>query len=56
MKLGRGDIRVVVGGIVPDQDHQALYDLGVRAIFGPGTVISQAAITLLEDLLKEDVI
>jgi methylmalonyl-CoA mutase len=54
-KIGRGDIRVVVGGIVPDQDHQSLTDAGVRAIFGPGTVISTAAIMLLEELLGEDV-
>lgn len=54
-KLGRDDIRVVVGGIIPKQDHDVLYRKGVKAIFGPGTVISQAAVTLLEDLLKEDV-
>jgi methylmalonyl-CoA mutase len=54
-KLGRGDIRVVVGGIIPEQDHEALFKSGVTAIFGPGTVISKAAIELLEGLLKEDV-
>jgi methylmalonyl-CoA mutase len=51
-KLGRADIRVVVGGIVPEQDHQKLFDKGVKAIFGPGTVISKAAIELLEELLE----
>lgn len=55
-KLGRGDIRVVVGGIVPDQDHAALLNAGVKAIFGPGTVISKAAVELLEELLREEVV
>ena len=55
-KLGRGDIRVVLGGIIPEQDHAALMKHGVKAIFGPGTVISTAAIELLEELLKEDVV
>jgi methylmalonyl-CoA mutase len=49
-KLGREDILVVVGGIVPEQDHQELYDAGVAAIFGPGTAIADAAIELLGKL------
>ena len=55
-KIGRGDIRVVIGGIIPEQDHDALYRAGVKAIFGPGTIISKAAIQLVEELLKEDVL
>ncbi|MEC8422904.1 MAG: cobalamin-dependent protein, partial [Myxococcota bacterium] len=47
---GRGDILVVVGGVVPPQDHAALKDAGAAAIFGPGTVISEAADTLLDAL------
>lgn len=52
-ELGRPDIAVVVGGIIPEQDHAALLDLGVAAIFGPGTVISAAALSLLEYLSKQ---
>ena len=48
--LGREDIMIVVGGVVPPQDHQALYDAGASAIFGPGTVISAAALDLLRQL------
>jgi len=46
-KLGRKDILVVVGGVVPPQDYQALRDAGAAAIFGPGTVIAKAATELL---------
>jgi methylmalonyl-CoA mutase len=46
-RLGRDDILVVVGGVVPLQDHQSLLDLGIVAIFGPGTVIHEAANDLL---------
>jgi methylmalonyl-CoA mutase len=49
-RLGRGDVLVVVGGVVPPQDHAALRALGVAAIFGPGTVIPQAAGELLDRL------
>ena len=49
-KLGRGDILVVAGGVIPAQDYDFLYDKGVAAIFGPGTVISKAAIKLMEML------
>jgi methylmalonyl-CoA mutase len=49
-RLGREDILVVVGGVVPPQDHQALFDIGVAAIFGPGTVIPEAAADLLDRL------
>jgi methylmalonyl-CoA mutase len=49
-KLGRDDIVVVVGGVIPPEDLQTLYDMGAAAVFLPGTVISQAAIQLLEEL------
>ena len=48
--LGRPDIAVVIGGIIPESDHELLKDLGVAAIFGPGTVISEASISLLKML------
>jgi methylmalonyl-CoA mutase len=50
-KLGREDIMVVVGGVVPPQDYDALYKAGAAAIFPPGTVIAEAAIDLLKKLL-----
>ena len=46
-KLGRPDILVVAGGVIPQQDMQVLKDNGVAAVFGPGTVIPKAAIDLL---------
>jgi len=46
-KIGRGDIGVVAGGIIPEHDHDFLFDSGVIAIFGPGTIIADAAIKLL---------
>ena len=46
--LGRDDILIVVGGVVPPQDFQELYDAGATAIYPPGTVISDAAIALLK--------
>ncbi len=49
-QLGREDIAVVVGGIIPEQDHADLYAQGVAAIFGPGTIISEAAVSLLSIL------
>jgi methylmalonyl-CoA mutase len=49
-RLGRADVLVVVGGVVPAQDHEALIGLGVAAIFGPGTVIPDAAASLLDRL------
>ncbi len=49
-KEGRDDITVVVGGVVPPQDYDALYTAGAAAIFPPGTVIADAAIELLEKL------
>ena len=51
-KLGREDIMVIVGGVIPAQDYQFLYDAGVVAIFGPGTVISEAGVQMLKLLLE----
>ena len=48
--LGRDDILIVVGGVVPPQDFQELYDAGATAIYPPGTVISDAAIDLLKSI------
>jgi len=49
-KLGRADIMVVVGGVVPPEDFQALKDMGVAAIFTPGTTVPDAAISVIERL------
>jgi methylmalonyl-CoA mutase len=51
-RLGREDILVIAGGVIPHQDYQFLYDAGVTAIFGPGTSVSKAAKQILEILLK----
>ena len=51
-RLGRDDIVVVVGGVIPPQDYDELYAAGANAIFGPGTVIADAAVVLLNDLAK----
>ncbi len=50
-KLGRDDIMVVAGGVIPSQDYDFLYKAGVSAIFGPGTPVTVAAIMILELLL-----
>ena len=50
-KYGREDIMVIVGGVIPKQDYQYLFDAGAIAIFGPGTKISEAAIKILEILI-----
>ena len=50
-KLGREDILVIAGGVIPPQDYQYLYNAGVAAIFGPGTSVSKAAKQILEILL-----
>ena len=52
-KLGREDIIVIVGGVIPHQDYDELYRDGAAAIFGPGTPIATAAIKILEILLAE---
>lgn len=50
---GRDDIMVIVGGVIPKQDYQYLFDAGAVAVFGPGTKISDAAIRILEILIDE---
>ena len=52
-KYGREDIMVIVGGVIPVQDYQFLFDAGAVAIFGPGTKISEAAISVLKILMEE---
>jgi methylmalonyl-CoA mutase len=52
-KLGRPDIMVFVGGVIPPEDYKALEDMGVAAIFPPGTVIPEAAITVLDRLNEQ---
>jgi methylmalonyl-CoA mutase len=52
-KLGRADIMIVAGGVIPPQDYSALYEAGAIAVFGPGTVIGEAAIKLLEVLADQ---
>ena len=50
-KYGREDIMVIVGGVIPAQDYQFLFDTGAVGVFGPGTKIAQAAIDLLTILI-----
>ncbi len=52
-KLGREDILIIVGGVIPPQDYDYLYKLGVVGIFGPGTPIADAAIKMLNILLEQ---
>ena len=52
-KLGREDIIVVVGGVIPAQDYEELYQDGAAAIFGPGTPIAKSSIKMLELLMEE---
>jgi methylmalonyl-CoA mutase len=52
-KLGREDIIVIAGGVIPAQDYDFLYKAGVAAIFGPGTSVAKAAVQILEILLEE---
>ncbi len=51
-KIGREDIITIVGGVIPPQDYQYLFDAGVLGVFGPGTVISEAAIEILNVMLE----
>lgn len=51
-KLDRDDIMVIAGGVIPPKDYDFLYESGVAAVFGPGTVISKAAIEILSKLLE----
>jgi methylmalonyl-CoA mutase len=52
-KLGREDIMVTAGGVIPAQDYDFLYKAGVAAIFGPGTSVAYAAATMMELLMQE---
>jgi methylmalonyl-CoA mutase len=52
-ELGREDIQIVAGGVIPPQDYDELYKDGAAAIFGPGTVITQAALSVLDLLAKK---
>jgi methylmalonyl-CoA mutase len=51
-KLGREDILVYVGGVIPHQDYQFLFDAGAAAVFGPGTKVPRSAIQVLEILIE----
>ncbi len=51
--LGRTDIFIVVGGVIPKQDYDFLYEKGAQAIFGPGTNLAESAITVLQQLLEK---
>jgi methylmalonyl-CoA mutase len=51
-RLGRDDIMIAVGGVIPPQDYPALYEAGAAAVFGPGTVIGEAATKLVRALAK----
>jgi len=51
-KLGRDDIMVICGGVIPAQDYQYLYDAGAVAIFGPGTSVAAAGKKILEILIE----
>ncbi len=52
-KIGRGDLLVIAGGVIPQKDYQFLFEAGVAAVFGPGTIISKAASQLLEFYLTD---
>lgn len=52
-KLGREDIMVIAGGVIPPNDYDFLYEAGVSGIFGPGTVIAKAAQEILQKLIDE---
>lgn len=52
-KIGRDDIMVIVGGVIPSQDYQMLFDAGAAAVFGPGTIIAEAASEILGIMLDE---
>jgi methylmalonyl-CoA mutase len=51
-RLGREDILIVAGGVIPPQDYPALFEAGAAAVFGPGTVISDAAVKLIRALAE----
>ena len=51
-RLGRDDIMIVAGGVIPPQDYPALFEAGASAVFGPGTVVSDAAARLVRALAE----
>ena len=51
-RAGRGDIQVVVGGVIPRQDYESLLAAGASAVFGPGTPVLESAASLLKKALK----
>ena len=51
---GREDIMVIVGGVIPAQDYDYLFERKVAAVFGPGTVISESAITIMDKYLTKE--
>ena len=53
-KMGREDIMVIAGGVIPAQDYDFLYQAGVAAIFGPGTSVAKAAVDMMNILLDEE--
>lgn len=53
-RLGREDIMVIAGGVIPPNDYEFLQNAGVAAVFGPGTVLSKAAIEILEKLIADE--
>ncbi|HET8858491.1 methylmalonyl-CoA mutase [Marivirga sp.] len=53
-RIGREDIMVIAGGVIPPKDYDFLYEAGVSAVFGPGTNIAKAATQILEKLMAED--
>ncbi len=52
-KYNREDMLIVVGGVIPPDDYQKLYDMGVQGVFGPGTVIHEAATDLVKKLIEK---
>lgn len=52
-RLGRDDIMIIAGGVIPPKDYKFLYDAGVSGVFGPGTKIADAATDILEKLIKQ---
>ena len=52
-KFKREDILVILGGVIPQQDHNLLFKAGVSGIFGPGTIIAESAIEILQKIIKE---
>ncbi|HSJ66897.1 MAG TPA: methylmalonyl-CoA mutase [Anditalea sp.] len=52
--LGREDIMVIAGGVIPPKDYDYLYAAGVASVFGPGTILPKAAIEILKKLMVED--